>query len=381
MTHTSDRRHGCRVSDEWSFRGMRMAVLENDRLRVVVALDRGAEIVEFRDKTLDSDPLLALPGGIRDPRATLPSIASAGGSFLDSYAGGWQEIAPNGGPAAVHRGAEYGQHGEISLVPWTLDVVADEPDHVAVRCRVRGLRTPFVLERTMNIRDDRPALFLDERLCNESDEDLDLMWGHHVAFGRPFLDAGARIWTSARTIVAEDPMAGFEPRRVSPGHRGRWPLAVAPDGSAVDLSVVPAPSEAVGREMSYLSDFEGEAWYAIASAGQGFAMRWDAQVFKYLWLWQEFTPTGGYPWWKRVYTVALEPWTSFPTLGLPEAVRRGTQLVLPAGATRETSLVAASFAPAGRVSGVGADGTVAFDPAGADGGGATSRASGQGADR
>jgi len=360
MAHTSDRRYGCRVTDEWTFRGMRIAILENDHLRVVIALDRGAEIVEFRSKADDTDPLLRLPGGLRDPRATVPSIGASGGSFLDFYAGGWQEILPNGGPAVTHRGAEYGQHGEISLVPWTIDVLHDDPQQVSVRCRVRGLRTPFLLERTMTIRAGQAALFLDERLTNESGDDLDLMWGHHVAFGRPFLDAGARIWTSARAIVAEGPMAGFEPRRVRPGHTGTWPIATAPDGSAIDLSVVPDSASAVGREMSYLSDFDGDAWYAIASPAHGFAMRWDADMFKYLWLWQELTPADGYPWWKRVYTVALEPWTSFPTLGLPEAVRRGTQLVLPAGASTETSLVAVSFAPAGDVIGVDADGTVSF---------------------
>ncbi len=247
----------------------------------------------------------------------------------------------------THRGAEYGQHGEISLVPWTLDVLEDDPQQVSVRCRVRGLRTPFLLERTMTVRADGAALFLDERLVNESGDDLDLMWGHHVAFGRPFLDPGARIWTSARAIVAEDPMAGFEPRRVQPGHTGPWPIATAPDGSAIDLGAVPDAASAAGREMCYLSDFEGDAWYAIASPDHGFAMRWDADVFRYLWLWQEFTPTGGYPWWKRVYTVALEPWTSFPTLGLPEAVRRGTQLVLPAGASvRRASWPSASCRPA-----------------------------------
>src|SRR6266511_3745216 len=53
MPHSSLRTHGCRVSDEWTHRGMRAAVLENELLRVLVLLDRGAEIVEFRYKPLD----------------------------------------------------------------------------------------------------------------------------------------------------------------------------------------------------------------------------------------------------------------------------------------------------------------------------------------
>lgn len=362
MPHSSDRQSGCRVSDEWTYRGMRMAVLENDHLRVVVALDRGAEIVEFRTKVNDVDPLLHLPGGPRDPHGALPSIGSLNGDFLDFYTGGWQEILPNGGQAATHRGAEYGQHGEVSLVPWGFDVLEDEPDRVSVRCRVRGLRTPFLLERRMTIRGDRAALFLDERLTNEAGEDLDVMWGHHVAFGQPFLDRGARIYTSARTILAEDELSDYGPRRVAPGHAGPWPWVTAPDGTALDLSVIPEPASASGREMCYLSDFAGEAWYAIASPAHGVALRWDAGVFKYLWLWQEFASGAGYPWWKRTYTVALEPWTSYPTLGLPEAVRRGTQLVLPVGGSVETSLVAVGFVPAGEVTGVGIDGAVSFGP-------------------
>jgi hypothetical protein len=361
MPHTSDRRAGCRVSDEWTFRGMRMAVLENDLLRVVVALDRGAEIIEFRSLASGRDPLLRLPGGIRDPRSVVPSSSASGGPFLDWYAGGWQEILPNGGAAVSWRGAEYGQHGEVSLVPWTADVVTDEADEVSVVCGVRALRTPLVLERRMTLRGNRAALFLDERLTNEAGEDIDVMWGHHVAFGVPFLDEGAKIMTSARRLLVEGPLDGFEPRRAQPGHDGPWPRVPGPDGDDVDLSIVPDAASASGREIAYLSGFDGAAWYAITSQDHGFAMCWDASLFRYLWLWQEFRTGSGYPWWKRVHTVALEPWTSFPTLGLPEAVRRSTQLVVPAGGTVQTSLVAVAFEPRDReVAGVEADGSVTF---------------------
>ena len=276
MPQTSDRGVGCRVSDEWTFRGMRMAVLENDHLRVTVALDRGAEIVEFRSIASGLDPLLRLPGGIRDPRASTPSVAASGGAFLDHYAGGWQEILPNGGPAVTWRGVEYGQHGEVSLVPWTLDVVEDEPDRVSVVCRVRALRTPLLLERRMTIRADRAALFLDERLTNESAEDLDVMWGHHVAFGRPFLDGETRIHTSARRVVVEEEMAGFEPRRAAVGHEGPWPRVPGPAGGAggdpgSNRRPVAGPRRGLGgraRDGLPVGVRGGAAWYAITSTGR-----------------------------------------------------------------------------------------------------------------
>ncbi|HWQ14128.1 MAG TPA: DUF4432 family protein [Roseiflexaceae bacterium] len=360
MPHTSIHIHGCRVSDEWTLRGMRAAVLENELLRVTVLLDRGAEIVEFRYKPLDLDPLLRLPVELRDPSRGLASIGAGGGTFLDYYVGGWQEILPNGGPPAAYRGADYGQHGEVCLMPWDSEVLEDGPERVRLRCAVRALRTPLRLERTMALERGRAALVLDERLTNEAGESLDLMWGHHVAFGPPLIEDGATIATSARRLLVHEELPGFAPRRLAVGSDVAWPYAPGAGGGTVDMRVVPPRAEAAGREMCYLTEFDGPAWYAIGSRSReaGFAMRWDGGLFRYLWLWQELGRAGGYPWWGRAHTVALEPWTSYPTLGLPEAIRRGTQLTLQPGQTVATRLVAAVYQGAGEVTGVDEDGSV-----------------------
>ena len=359
MGHTSLHTHGCRVSNEWMLRGMRAAVLENELLRVVVLLDRGAEIVEFRYKPLDSDPL-ARWGELRNPASDQASIASASGTFLDYYVGGWQEILPNGGQPAVHRGAEYGQHGEVCLIPWASEVITDSPERVALRCTVRALRTPLLLERTMTLERGRATLTLDERLTNEAGEPLDVMWGHHIAFGLPFLQEGATIATSARHVTVEGDLADFTPRRLQVGQTGAWPHLVGADGTPLDFSQIPPRATASGRDVAYLSDFAGAAWYAITNpiTQFGVALRWDSSVFRYLWLWQEFGSGRGYPWWGRAYTVALEPWTSMPTLGLPEAVARGTQLVLQPGQIVTTRLTASAFAGSAAVAGVAEDGRV-----------------------
>lgn len=360
MPTSSIHTHGCRVSDEWTLRGMRVALLENDLIRVTVLLDRGAEIVEFRYKPLDLDPLLRMPVELRNPSTGGPSIASASGTFLDYYAGGWQEILPNGGPPASYKGAEYGQHGEVCLTPWRSEVLDAGPERAVLRCSVRAPRTPLLLERTMTIERGRSVLVLDERLVNEAGEALEIMWGHHVAFGMPFLAEGASIATSARELIVHGVMPGFEPRRLQVGQRGAWPLAQGAGGGTVDMSQVPPRAEAHGREMAYLTDFVGPAWYAITNAAQqvGFAMRWDGELFRYLWLWQELGTGTGYPWWGRTYTVALEPWTSYPTDGLPAAIERGTQLTLQPGQVVTTRLLAVAYAGASAVRTVEADGTI-----------------------
>ena len=43
------KKHGCRVT-EFTICSMCALALENDKVRVTVLLDKGAEIVEFRDK-------------------------------------------------------------------------------------------------------------------------------------------------------------------------------------------------------------------------------------------------------------------------------------------------------------------------------------------
>jgi hypothetical protein len=246
------------------------------------------------------------------------------------------------------------------LLPWASEVLDEGPDRAALRCSVRALRTPLYLERVMALERGRATLILDERLTNEAGEPLDVMWGHHVAFGLPFLDQGATIYTSARTLLAHEELLGFAPRRLELGQRAQWPLARSAGGEMIDMSVVPARAQASGREISYLTDFDGPAWYAIANRDQqaGFAMRWDGGLFRYLWLWQEFAYARGFPWWGRTYTMALEPWTSYPTLGLPEAIARGTQLTLQPGQVVTTRLAATAFAGIAHVSGVEEDGTV-----------------------
>jgi len=212
----------------------------------------------------------------------------------------------------------------------------------------------------MTIERGRATLILDEQLTNEAGETVDMMWGHHVAFGLPFLQDGARIDTSARRLLAHEQSEVFEPRRLQPVQTANWPHALARAGTTLDLSQVPPRDQMSGREMAYLTDFDGPAWYALTSHSQraGFALRWDPAVFRYLWLWQEFGAASGYPWWRRTFTMALEPWTSYPTQGLPTAVERGSQLTLQPGQTVMTQLHATAFSGFDRVATVEADGTV-----------------------
>jgi hypothetical protein len=362
MGTTSLHTHGCRVSDEWQIRGLRAAVLENELVRVTVLLDRGAEIVELRHKPTDIDPLLRLPVPIHDPARSIMSIAGGVGSYMDMYLGGWQEIAPSGGPSNTHQGVEYGQHGEVSLLPWQSVVLEDTPERVTLRCTVRGVRSPIRIERDMTIERGRAALLLRETMYNDAGEAFDTMWGHHIAYGLPFLQHGARIHTSAAQVLTHDVMPGFTPRRAQVDITAPWPVVPGADGQPLDLSVVPAVAEAQGRELAYLTDYPDAAWYTVYSDAHhlGVAVTWDAQVFRHVWLWQELAWAKGFPWWGRSYAVALEPWSSYPSSGLAEAVAKGTQLTISAHGRVDTFLTVALYQDERTPVQVHADGTLDF---------------------
>ncbi|MCD9025395.1 aldose 1-epimerase family protein [Cohnella silvisoli] len=58
--------------------------------------------------------------------------------------------------------------------------------------------------------------------------------------------------------------------------------------------------------------------------GMGMKVEWDATAMPYLWHWQEYGATKGYPWYGRHYNIGVEPFSSYPTSGLEEVIRNGS---------------------------------------------------------
>lgn len=331
------RRHGCRtgvvVVD-----GHRVVVLENRWLRVAVLPDRGADIVEFRHKPSDLDLLWRSPWPHRPAAAPPPWSGSPETAFVESYLGGWQEMFPTCGDAATIGGLSVGVHGEVRALPWRWTIDVDEPEEVAVVFEVETVVVPFRLTRRMSLRDDRGTLVVDERIEHLGASASEFMWGHHPAFGAPFLKEGTTIDTDARTIVTTSHHA--DPAgRLAPDRRTSWPWAAGRDGGTVDLSVVPGP-DAGTHDWAYLTDFE-RGWYALREPelGVGFALRWPAETWPHLLFWQNYRGAKAAPWHGRAYVAALEPQSSLPAswdVGRP-------RLRLEPGASLELRMVATAF--------------------------------------
>lgn len=319
------RNHSCRVH-QIVLRGVPAVVLENELLRVTVLL-HGGHVVEFNHKPRDLDYVWL------SPRGGWPVPPSD--DFFDTYPGGWQEVLPNGGAPAAYRGAAMAQHGEAAGLPWDCAVVDDDPAEVAVRLTVRTRRMPYRVSKVLRLRSGEARLACSETLTNESAVAVHAMWGQHFAYGAPFLVPGSRVTLPPDVTVHPHETTINPPRRaVAAGGPYPWPVVPTPDGGSVDLSVIPEPGSP--SDVLYLTGFT-DGWYEVRrpDGGPGVRVEWDATVLPYLWFWHEFGDTTDYPWWGQAYVAGLEPFSSYPTNGLPDAVANGTALSLPASSSKE----------------------------------------------
>jgi hypothetical protein len=315
----------CKITDEWDYMGMKTIWMENDFVKIGILADRGSDIFEFRYKPLDIDFMLHLSKGIRNPQRDFSQMRDTLNQFEDYYYGGWQEILPNT-PSFNYRGASLGQHGEVSLTPWKYAIIDNNPEKVSVKFWTTPLRVPIKIEKLLTLYFDQPTLFIEEKLCNESKTKLDIVWGHHIAFGLPFLNEGAEIKTNAAKVISEPTMPDH--RRFKAGIESDWPKCKNISGKDDDASKIPPANDPPYSDLSYLYGFGDEGNYSIINTEKnvGFSVKWDATVFKYLWYWQERYATQDAPWWGNAYAVALEPWTSMFNPDAEEAIKKGEWL-------------------------------------------------------
>ena len=291
------RNHGCRIETDLKLWGQRAVVLQNEVLRVTVLAGRGADIVEFLYKPLDVDFMWANPNGPVKEDASLPP-QEALKAFNHYYSGGWQELFPHGSRSVESYGTDFYLHGEVWGLPWDVRIEEDTPERIAVTFTCRTRQTPFVLERRMTLTSGSPVVQLDETAHNFGRRGLDIMWGHHPAFGAPFLSRDCRLYANAKTL------------NVNLKHRTTWPIGEY-EGKREDYSRCLAPRSGKGR-MLYLEDLN-EGWYALVNPKLkvGFGMRWNKRQFPVVWIWQE---AGGKqsPFFGNGYATAVEPFSHLP---------------------------------------------------------------------
>lgn len=311
--------------------------MENTILRIGVLASKGADIIEFRYKPEDVDILWHGPHVISPPGQHIPPTARSNGFFLDHHAGGWQECFPNGGPATKYKGTELGQHGEVALLPWDVRVCEDSPGRIEVEFSVETFRTPFRLTRRMILEEPAPILRLEECITNLGEEELAYGWGHHPVIGPPFLEAGC---------VIDLPPCDAEVPEYARNLNRRLDLGRC----ELDQVNVTLAKERRTEDVILLSGFR-EGWVALRNPQRELAVGivWEASVFPYLWCWQVFGGSWGYPYYGRTYNLGLEPFNT-PIAPLEECIEGKCSPILSAGEQTTSSMEMGVFVAKQKVS-------------------------------
>ncbi len=303
----------CRIYPDERVAGFRSVRMVNDQVSITILPERGGEVHALSYLPKHIDVLWKAPWGLR------PQLGNdTQPLWMDGYGGGWQELFPNAGAPCVYKGALLGFHGEASVTEWNCRVEQDKPDLVAVELTARLARSPFVLTRRMIVEDERPAIRIEEQIKNAGEEDLQFMWGHHPAYGAPFLSRHCRLIVPAGEWFRS---GASEPES--------WPgeLSIRGDGE---------------RHFShtYLASLR-EGWYVLYNDRYGFGVRWSwpLAVFPYLHLWQELRGSFGYPWYGNAYVLGVEPFSSMPGAGLNAAIEHGSARTLQAGGEAAVSMI------------------------------------------
>lgn len=332
----------CSVMETVLNRGMRAVIMENDKLKVTILPDKGADIYEFVYKPKNIDVLFKTPGGLRETVNGFQTTANSQVAWMENYEGGWQEVFPNGGGPCAYKGVEMNFHGEACTLSWSYKVLADTPNEAAVTFFVETYRSPFRLERTLTLRKNEMFLIIDEKITNLAEEEMDYMWGHHPAFGAPFLDEGVIIDLPQGSWI-ESQNKEDKSTRLPQKSRFKWPIVKGKDHQDIDFATLP-PKDNRSADLAFIGGFR-EGWYGITNPqlGFGFGMAWPKEIFPHMWFWQELKGSFGWPWYGRNYTMAIEPFTSYDESGLAHSVDNGTARKLGAGESLEVKILAGCY--------------------------------------
>jgi len=308
--------------------------LENERMRVGVLPEKGADIFEVTHKSDDHSEdiqfLMKTPWGLKPPGDQPPL------DFLENYEGGWQVLFPNANDGCKYHGQDIPFHGEVALLPWQFEVLRDDINETALHLSVVCKKTPFRLERRMRLRRGESRLLIHEKVTNIGDEACEFVWGHHIVLGGNFLEDGCLLDIPAQTIFTPDVL--FEPltARLEERQTGDWPLAHGRAGESVDLSFIPGPQIHSHDDVILGGLKQGVFRVTNPRLKMKFSLEWDADVFPWVMYWQ---PYGGadLPPLTGIYGVGLEPWVSrYP---LTDAVKANQAKILKGGQSLETELV------------------------------------------
>jgi galactose mutarotase-like enzyme len=303
------------VNMDWSYRGLRTVVLENESLRVIILPEAGAKIWQITYKPLDADLLWNNP---RIPPARLPGNSR----YDDVWSGGWDELFPNDEMATIE-GEAYPDHGELWTGEWTAEPFS-HAEEVGIRLRYVTPISSIEVEKTIRLRRAQSRVEFHHRFTNRGRAAFPFLWKLHPAMA---VTPQHRIDFPPMNVVLEP---GFPGTLAGASADATWPSIKTSSGD-VDLRRI-TPEDARQLYFFYGTQVKGN-WCALTNPTTGLAcgLQFDSKVFPCCWL---FATYGG---WRNYNVAVLEPCTGYP-LNFDAMKAAGRHRSLAPGETLQTDV-------------------------------------------
>lgn len=280
--------------------------LENAQIRLTVRPDLGGRIDQLDDLKTGHAWLWHPADYAPDATRSL----AVGASFDDHWTGGWDEVFPNDA-AGEFQGRNLADHGELWSQRW--QVLESTPLSLTLGYQCQTVSV--AVKKTIQLDADRPEASLVYEFHNQSEQHIPFLFKHHAAIA---IEAGDEILLPDCWV--EPAFLEFSKIIGQPG-KTRFPEAIAANGEAVDLRVMPPPSSQL-QEFYYTSELaQGFCGIRHQRSQSSLLMTFDPADFPYVWMFQSY---GG---WQGHYVVVVEPCTTLPS-DLDAACRNGTVAVL-----------------------------------------------------
>ncbi len=334
MQYLSDRTYGCRAM-EVILAGNQALIIENEKIRIIILLDKGCDIAEFTYKEKDISFLWRTNNGLKSLDNTHKIYSNF---FTQGYHGGWFEAFPNVGKTCNYKGIFFEPYDEVAFLPWRFTVIKDEPKELVISFEAKTLKTPFKINKILTLQSHSAAIRFDETITNLGNEPVGYQWGHHPLLGHPFLSGDCVIDFNGADIECL-----FEPHtaRVTQGTKGQWPVLKGKEAD-IDIRNVPA-THAGSNELFWMSNLQSN-WMAVRNPAinTGFGIAWDPEMFKYCLLWINANGDTGNPHYGNCYTTCIMPSTS-GVHTLEAESKHGTLNTLAPRETAKTWITATAF--------------------------------------
>ncbi|MDD6478377.1 MAG: DUF4432 family protein [Oscillospiraceae bacterium] len=208
MMFYGERKKGCRFMEVF-FHGYRTLIIENDKMRCTILVDKGLDIISFVDKATDTDVVWTNPMGLSCMEKRRLVIMDED-CYSDNYLGGFFEILPNFGEACEYHNMKFSQHSEISHLPFEMSVLEDSSEKITLLFVTRLSKYPFEVRKKLTFTNKDKTLSFEEEIKNLSSENLPYLWALHPCLGEPFLDENCEFILPDGTQVNMPKSGSFE---------------------------------------------------------------------------------------------------------------------------------------------------------------------------